>query len=177
MKRITTLLPISSDSEDAWLDSVVVTPRVHNRARVADAQKLSDTDLKLVRTRLASHLLPGETVAKALGRLKIKGKVATPDEAIAFNEITEDASVLSENGQPGIYEDTKELIEQKAAEAAEAADYIGGNFNGYILDPALGYYHDAVSGWSYEPVSGYFGYAGIWHQYDPETMSYVPVPQ
>jgi CD2 antigen cytoplasmic tail-binding protein 2 len=112
------------DVKDAWLDSVDDGPKFTKKSslveNVADQiADLSSKDIGKMKRRIADALEPGETVLRALRRLKgssnnRKEKMSEETKAI-FDQLTEDAMKLMENGDYNIYDEQQEVFEREAA--------------------------------------------------------------
>ncbi|KAK7246757.1 hypothetical protein RIF29_41627 [Crotalaria pallida] len=111
-----------NEIKDAWLDNVEVDPRYAALSSVAtndeeEIQELTSKDIGTMKRRIANVLEPGETVLQALRRLKgssgRKSKMST-DTKIVFDQLTEDAMKLMENGEYNVYHEKKEVFVREA---------------------------------------------------------------
>ncbi|KAL6655919.1 hypothetical protein ACP70R_006745 [Stipagrostis hirtigluma subsp. patula] len=115
-----------NEIKDAWLDSVEVDPKyaakVQNskgKEKDDEFQDLSSDDIGKIKRRIANMLEPGETIIQALKRLKgtstdKRAKMAEGTKRI-FDELTEAAMKLMENGEYNVYSDDRETFEREAA--------------------------------------------------------------
>ncbi|NP_001143950.1 uncharacterized protein LOC100276763 [Zea mays] len=114
-----------NEIKDAWLDSVEVDPtyaaKVQNKGKekVDEFEDLSSDDIGRLKRQIANLLEPGETIMQALKRLKgtstdKRGKMAEGTKRI-FDELTEAAMKLMENGDYNVYSDDRETFEREAA--------------------------------------------------------------
>ncbi|KAL3004666.1 hypothetical protein AAZX31_08G177200 [Glycine max] len=97
-----------NEIKDAWLDNVEVDPKYAALSSVATDDEdegppdLSSKDIGIMKRRIANVLEPGETVLQALRRLKgnsdRKAKMSA-ETKIVFDQLTEDAMKLMENGE------------------------------------------------------------------------------
>ncbi|KAM7478966.1 hypothetical protein LguiA_027179 [Lonicera macranthoides] len=112
-----------NDIKDAWLDNVDVGPKfagsstaTNNEDQVAD---LSSRDIGKMKRRIADALEPGETVLRALRRLKgtsnNKKEKMSAETKVIFDQLTEDAMKLMENGDYNVYDEKQEVFEREAA--------------------------------------------------------------
>ncbi|CAL0309509.1 unnamed protein product [Lupinus luteus] len=111
-----------NEIKDAWLDNVEVDPRYAALSSVAtndeeEIQDLSSKDIGTMKRRIANVLEPGETVLQALRRLKgnsdRKAKMSA-ETKIVFDQLTEDAMKLMENGEFDVYHEKKEVFVREA---------------------------------------------------------------
>ncbi|KAF0893946.1 hypothetical protein E2562_033367 [Oryza meyeriana var. granulata] len=115
-----------NDIKDAWLDSVEVDTKYAEKVRKKkekekeeEFQDLSSDDIGKIKRRIANILEPGETIIQALKRLKNtssdeRGKMNEGTKRI-FDELTEAAMKLMENGEYNVYSDDRETFEREAA--------------------------------------------------------------
>ncbi|XP_012078820.1 CD2 antigen cytoplasmic tail-binding protein 2 isoform X2 [Jatropha curcas] len=112
--------------KDAWLDSVEVDPRYASKSSMEavenddknDSSDLSSEDIGIIKKRIANLLEPGETVLQALRRLKggsnnRKEKMSAETQRL-FDQLTEDANKLLEQGEYNVYHDKKEVFKREA---------------------------------------------------------------
>ncbi|KAL1336252.1 hypothetical protein AAHE18_10G048800 [Arachis hypogaea] len=108
--------------KDAWLDNVEVDPKYAALSYEAtneeeEVEDLSSKDIGTMKRRIANALEPGETVLQALRRLKgnsdRKAKMSA-ETKIVFDQLTEDAMKLMENGEYNVYHEKKEVFEREA---------------------------------------------------------------
>ncbi|XP_030539139.1 SUPPRESSOR OF ABI3-5 [Rhodamnia argentea] len=112
-----------NEIKDAWLDSVEAFTSVTSRSSVVtpaeeDTRELSSDDIGKMKRRIANLLEPGETVLQALRRLKgssgnRKEKMSAETKHL-FDQLTEDAVTLMENGEYNVYHETREVFEREA---------------------------------------------------------------
>ncbi|XP_039157883.1 CD2 antigen cytoplasmic tail-binding protein 2 isoform X1 [Eucalyptus grandis] len=114
-----------NEIKDAWLDSVEAVTSLASRRLVAsvvtpaeeDAGELSSDDIGKMKRRIANVLEPGETVLQALRRLKgssnRKEKMSAETKHL-FDQLTEDAATLMENGEFNVYHEAREVFEREA---------------------------------------------------------------
>ncbi|KAA8545602.1 hypothetical protein F0562_020386 [Nyssa sinensis] len=111
-----------NEIKDAWLDSVDdVDPKLAQRGPMVtnneeDIQDLSSQEIGKIKRRIADVLEPGETVLQALRRLKgTSNKVKMSAETkLLFDQLTEDAMKLMENGDYNVYEEKQEVFKREA---------------------------------------------------------------
>ncbi|CAL5004861.1 unnamed protein product [Urochloa decumbens] len=114
-----------NEIKDAWLDSVEVDPtyaaKVQNKGKekVEEVEDLSSDDIGRIKRQIANMLEPGETIMQALKRLKgtstdKRGRMSEGTKRI-FDELTEAAMKLMENGDYNVYSDDRETFEREAA--------------------------------------------------------------
>ncbi|XP_039014561.1 uncharacterized protein LOC120144599 [Hibiscus syriacus] len=112
--------------KDAWLDSVEADIKYTGKASVTTngednevaAQDLSSQDIGKIKRRIADVLEPGETVLQALRRLKgtsnnRKEKMPAETKRV-FDQLTEDAIKLMENGDFNVYHEKQEVFRREA---------------------------------------------------------------
>ncbi|GMI88356.1 hypothetical protein like AT5G09390 [Hibiscus trionum] len=112
--------------KDAWLDSVEADVKYTGKASVTTngednevaAQDLSAQDIGKIKRRIADVLEPGETVLQALRRLKgtsnnRKEKMSAETKRV-FDQLTEDAIKLMENGDFNVYHEKQEVFQREA---------------------------------------------------------------
>ncbi|KAK3129934.1 hypothetical protein QOZ80_6BG0486770 [Eleusine coracana subsp. coracana] len=114
-----------NELKDAWLDSVEVDLKLaakiqdKGKEKEEDFQDLSSDDIGKIKRRIANMLEPGETVLQALKRLKNtstdeRGKMTEGTKRV-FDELTEAAMKLMDNGEYDVYSDDRETFEREAA--------------------------------------------------------------
>ncbi|KAJ1434940.1 CD2 antigen cytoplasmic tail-binding protein 2 isoform X1 [Sesbania bispinosa] len=111
-----------NELKDAWLDNVEVDPRYSALSSVAindkeEVQDLSSKDIGIMKRRIANILEPGETVLQCLRRLKGNGDrkaKMSAETKVVFDQLTEDAMKLMENGEYNVYHEKKEVFEREA---------------------------------------------------------------
>ncbi|KAI4296357.1 hypothetical protein L6164_036322 [Bauhinia variegata] len=108
--------------KDAWLDNIEVDPKYAglNSAITNDEDEIEDLsskDIGTMKRRIADVLEPGETVLQALRRLKgssdRKAKMSS-DTKVVFDQLTEDAMKLMENGEYDVYHEKQEVFQREA---------------------------------------------------------------
>ncbi|XP_027355895.1 SUPPRESSOR OF ABI3-5 isoform X2 [Abrus precatorius] len=111
-----------NEIKDAWLDNVEVDPKYAALSTVPtndedEVQDLSSKDIGIMKRRIANVLEPGETVLQALRRLKgnsdRKAKMSA-ETKIVFDQLTEDAMKLMENGEYNVYHEKREVFDREA---------------------------------------------------------------
>ncbi|XP_015886266.3 uncharacterized protein LOC107421531 isoform X1 [Ziziphus jujuba] len=108
--------------KDAWLDSVDVAPLYAGKGTVTktddDVQDLSSNDVAKMKRRIADVLEPGETVLQALRRLKgtsnNRKEKMSAETKVVFDQLTEDAMKLMENGEYNVYHESQDVFEREA---------------------------------------------------------------
>ncbi|XP_062077144.1 uncharacterized protein LOC133782019 [Humulus lupulus] len=110
-----------NEIKDAWLDSVEVAPKYAGKVVIKyddDIQELTSREIGKMKRRIADALEPGETVLQALRRLKgtsnNKKDKMPPEIKAIFDQLTEDAMKLLENGEYDVYSEKKEVFEREA---------------------------------------------------------------
>ncbi|GMY05409.1 SUPPRESSOR OF ABI3-5 [Fagus crenata] len=113
-----------NDFKDAWLDSVDVEPKYAGKGVVVtnneddDANQLSSEDVGKMKRRIADVLEPGETVLQALRRLKgtsnNRKEKMSADTKLVFDQLTEDAMQLMEDGEYDVYHEKREVFVREA---------------------------------------------------------------
>ncbi|KAH9621912.1 hypothetical protein KSS87_008012 [Heliosperma pusillum] len=112
-----------NEEKDAWLDSVEVDPKLAERLSSVrknddEEKETSPDDVGKMKRRIANALEPGETVLQALKRLKghssDKKAKMSPEAKHIFDQLTEDAMKLMENGDYNVYHEEKEVFEREA---------------------------------------------------------------
>ncbi|KAF3339283.1 hypothetical protein FCM35_KLT16754 [Carex littledalei] len=113
----------SCDYLDAWLDSAEVDTKfaAKLKAKAKDEeevfQDLTSDDVGKIKRIIADILQPGETIIQALKRLKgttdNKTKMSEETKEI-FDQLTESAMKLMENGEYNVYHEEKETFEREA---------------------------------------------------------------
>ncbi|XP_021776205.1 CD2 antigen cytoplasmic tail-binding protein 2 homolog [Chenopodium quinoa] len=110
------------EEKDAWLDSLEVDPKLANRISTIpnnddEEQEMTSDDIGKIKRRIADVLEPGETVLQALKRLKgttdkrVKMSIETKR---VFDQLTEDAMRLMENGDYNVYHEEREVFVREA---------------------------------------------------------------
>ncbi|KAL1196299.1 SUPPRESSOR OF ABI3-5 [Cardamine amara subsp. amara] len=116
--------------KDAWLDSIAIDPMYMGRSAAKDTEKdednenekavddLSQEDIGVMKRRIANLLEPGETVLRALKRLKgnsnNRKEKMTSETKLIFDQLTEDADKLIQNGDYNVYHEEQEVFEREA---------------------------------------------------------------
>nr|XP_029124288.1 LIN1-like protein isoform X2 [Elaeis guineensis] len=107
--------------KDAWLDNVEVDGRFaekHQEKVTAeeDYQDLSSEDIGKIKRNIANLLQPGETIIQALKRLKGTSSGGKMSAAVKhmFDQLTEDAMKLMENGEYNVYHEEREIFQREA---------------------------------------------------------------
>lgn len=112
-----------NEIKDAWLDSVDTEKRYSEKSAIKisnedEIQDLTSEQLGKMKRRIADVLEPGETVLRGLRRLKgtsnnNKGKMSVETKQL-FDQLTEDAMRLMENGDYNVYEEKQESFQREA---------------------------------------------------------------
>lgn len=112
-----------NEIKDAWLDSVEVDPKLAAKGSMLtnmddDIPDLSSQEIGQMKRRIADVLEPGETVLRALRRLKgtsnnKKEKMPAETKQL-FDQLTEDAMKLMENGDYNVYDEKQEVFQREA---------------------------------------------------------------
>ncbi|KAK8700297.1 hypothetical protein V6N13_018698 [Hibiscus sabdariffa] len=115
-----------NEIKDAWLDSVdgeahytgktfATTNGEDNEVVVQD---LSAQNIGTMKRRIANVLEPGETVLQALRRLKgasnNRKEKMSAETKLVFDQLTEDAMKLMENGDYNVYHEKQEVFQREA---------------------------------------------------------------
>lgn len=109
--------------KDAWLDSVDLEPKFDKRNSMVtkvedDTQDLTTAAIGKIKRRIADLLEPGETVLQALRRLKgtsnNRKEKMSAETKLLFDQLTEDAMKLLENGEFNVYHEKQEVFEREA---------------------------------------------------------------
>nr|XP_023910797.1 SUPPRESSOR OF ABI3-5-like [Quercus suber] len=111
-----------NEIKDAWLDSVEAEPKYAGKGSAVinnedDANDLSSDDIGTMKRRIADILEPGETVLRALRRLKgtsNRKEKMSAESKIVFDQLTEDAMKLMENGEYDVYHEKQEVFQREA---------------------------------------------------------------
>ncbi|BAT86869.1 hypothetical protein LR48_Vigan09g264200 [Vigna angularis] len=112
-----------NEIKDAWLDNIEFDPKYSALKSVPtnDVDEgmpdLSSKDIAVMKRRIANVLEPGETVLQALRRLKgnsdRKAKMSA-ETKVVFDQLTEDAMKLMENGEYNVYHEKREVFDREA---------------------------------------------------------------
>nr|GMD92840.1 CD2 antigen cytoplasmic tail-binding protein 2 isoform X2 [Ipomoea batatas] len=111
-----------NDIKDAWLDSIDVHPKATKKTRDKtanedEARDLTSEEIGKIKRRIADVLEPGEKVLQALRRLKgtsnNKEKMSAENKQL-FDQLTEDAMKLLENGDYNVYDERQESFQREA---------------------------------------------------------------
>ncbi|GAU41561.1 hypothetical protein TSUD_271700 [Trifolium subterraneum] len=108
--------------KDAWLDNVEIDPRFARLSSAAtkveeEIQELSSKDARIMKRRIANVLEPEETILQCLRRLKgsrDKKAKMSGETKVVFDQLTEDAMKLLENGEYDVYHEKKHVFECQA---------------------------------------------------------------
>ncbi|KAG6652002.1 uncharacterized protein LOC122313724 isoform X1 [Carya illinoinensis] len=109
--------------KDAWLDSVDIEPKYAGKGSIVtnsedEIDELSAEDVGKMKRRIADLLEPGETVLQALRRLKgasnNRKEKMSAETKLVFDQLTEDAMKLMENGEYDVYHEKREVFEREA---------------------------------------------------------------
>ncbi|XP_052194033.1 uncharacterized protein LOC127802328 isoform X2 [Diospyros lotus] len=112
-----------NEIKDAWLDSIEFDPKLAEKGPMMmsteeDIHELSSQDVGKMKRRIADVLEPGETVLQALRRLKgtsnNKKEKMSSETKLLFDQLTEDAMKLMENGDYNVYDEKQEVFEREA---------------------------------------------------------------
>ncbi|XP_059309458.1 uncharacterized protein LOC132060432 [Lycium ferocissimum] len=112
-----------NEIKDAWLDSVDTEKRFSgkNAMKISNEDEIQDLtsgELGKMKRRIADVLEPGKTVLRGLRRLKgtsndKKGKMSAETKQL-FDQLTEDAMKLMENGDYNVYDEKQESFQREA---------------------------------------------------------------
>ncbi|KZV22761.1 hypothetical protein F511_05393, partial [Dorcoceras hygrometricum] len=112
-----------NEIKDAWLDSVDVYEKYTGKTSIPESNDdkphdLSTDELAEINRRIADVLEPGETVLRGLRRLKgtttdKKLKMSAETKQL-FDQLTEDAAKLMDNGEYNVYEEKQESFRREA---------------------------------------------------------------
>ncbi|XP_042399319.1 CD2 antigen cytoplasmic tail-binding protein 2 homolog isoform X1 [Zingiber officinale] len=112
-----------NEIKDAWLDSFEVDAKLAGKFKPKESAEeayddLSSDDFGKIKRRIANALQPGETIIQALKRLKgsstdKKAKMLETTKQI-FDQLTEDAMKLMENGEYNVYYEDQETFVREA---------------------------------------------------------------
>lgn len=155
---------------------------------------LSQDEIGVRKRRIANVLEPGETVLRALRRLKgnsnNRKEKMTSETKLIFDQLTEDADKLIENGDYNVYHEEQEVFQREAegyerlAQAKEngtanivSCDMFGDDENApepsSDLQPS-----SSISGtqlnsdYVFDESSGYYYSSSLGYYYDPNTGLY-----
>lgn len=111
-----------NEIKDAWLDSVDVCEKYVGKSSIPTSndekpRDLSTEELAVMNRRIADVLEPGETVLRALRRLKgstDKRKKMSAETKHLFDQLTEDAMKFMENGDYNVYDEKQEHFVREA---------------------------------------------------------------
>ncbi|CAH8282005.1 unnamed protein product [Eruca vesicaria subsp. sativa] len=203
------------EDKDAWLDSIEMNPLYIGRSAANDTEKdeeggdekpadeLSQEDIGVLKRRIANVLEPGETILRALRRLKgnsnnRKEKMSSETKLI-FDQLTEDANKLTQNGDYNVYNEEQQVFQREVDEyerlarerekdcdmfgddeedtAAPVQQGVTNDGSDYVYDESSGYYYSSSNGYYYDPNTGLYCYAatGKWYKYNEETKEYEEV--
>ncbi|PKU86890.1 hypothetical protein MA16_Dca017318 [Dendrobium catenatum] len=124
--------------KDAWLDSISADLRIAEKipARQIPEGEYEDLSLEEIRTlkrRITDILQPGETIIHALKRLKgsSSDKRAKMSEStkLMFDQLTEAAMKLMENGEYNVYHQERETFEREIG-----PNVVNNDFNTLVCD-------------------------------------------
>ncbi|KAK1414639.1 hypothetical protein QVD17_30388 [Tagetes erecta] len=114
---------VTNDIKDAWLDSIDAEPNLAQRHSVVtntvvEAVDLTSQDIGKIKRRIADVLEPGETVLQALRRLKgnsgSRKEKMSAETKLVFDQLTEDAMKLMEDGDYNVYDEKQEVFQREA---------------------------------------------------------------
>lgn len=192
----------NNQMKDAWLDSAEVDTKFAGRASSVnienDTPDLSSQDIKMIKRRIANLLEPGETILQALRRLKgttnNRKEKMSAEIQLMFDQLTEDASRLLENGDHDVYDEKREAFERDAgANNDESFDMFADDYDENTSSSANPSTHlaptlDPVSqpsssqtlnadgalqnDYAYDESSGYYYSSSLGYYYDPSTGLY-----
>ncbi|KAL3620930.1 hypothetical protein CASFOL_035842 [Castilleja foliolosa] len=200
-----------NEIKDAWLDSVDVCEKYAGKSKTPMSidekpQDLVREELAEMNRRIADVLEPGETVLRGLRRLKgssNKKQKMSAETKMLFDQLTEDAMKLMENGDYNVYDEKQEHFAREAEGYEKLAnarksddmfDIFGDDAetvaedpsvsaqqseNDYVYDESSGYYYSSSLGYYYDPSSGLYCCAtsGKWYSYNEESGTYDEVQQ
>ncbi|PPS07494.1 hypothetical protein GOBAR_AA13145 [Gossypium barbadense] len=194
--------------KDAWLDSVEADVQYTGKAFATKngednedvAQDLSAQDIGIIKRRIANGLEPGETVLQALRGLKgpsnnRKEKMSAETKRV-FDQLTEDAVKLMENGDYNVYHEKQEAFQREAEGYEKLALARGKSKSANVVlensDPNLGsdmltdinnpgtasvlpdpaVAGDVLNDYIYDESSGHYYSSTLGCYYDPSTGLY-----
>lgn len=112
-----------NEIQDAWLDNLEVDSSFVEKSQVKkmpeeDYQDITSEEIGRIKRNIANVLQPGETIIQALKRLKgtssdKRGKMSEATKQM-FDQLTEDAMKLMENGEYNVYHEERETFEREA---------------------------------------------------------------
>lgn len=135
-----------NEIKDAWLDSAEIDQNLADKTYIQkddeddENKELTSEEVGKMKRRIADTLEPGETVLRALKRLKgnsnnRKEKMSASTKEI-FDQLTEDAMKLMENGDYNVYDEKKEVFQREAEGYEKLARARGGESTSF--DPSQG---------------------------------------
>lgn len=196
-----------NDIKDAWLDSIDVEPKFTEKNHETSGNEeeeyhdISADDVGKIKRNIANTLQPGETVIQALKRLKgnstdKKEKMSDENKRL-FDQLTEDAMKLMENGEYNVYYEKQETFDREAegyerlahAKANEAKfDMFGDDDDEASTNPELDVKSTSVNpgtvtsnadasvgaenDYVYDESSGYYYSSNLGYYYDPVSGYY-----
>ncbi|KAL6964286.1 hypothetical protein U1Q18_035343 [Sarracenia purpurea var. burkii] len=156
--------------KDAWLDSVEVDPELAERGGYIptndedDIHDLSSQEVAKLKRRIADVLEPGETVLQALRRLKgtsnNKKEKMSAETKLLFDQLTEDATKLMENGDYNVYDEKQEVFEREAEGYERLAQARG---EGTSIDSGQGDLNSTVANDFISSGTGFVGAYSVLH--------------
>ncbi|CAA0807331.1 CD2-binding protein-related [Striga hermonthica] len=198
-----------NDIKDAWLDSVDVYEKFDGKSSIStsndEPRDLVTDELAEINRRIANVLEPGETVLRALRRLKgstDKKQKMSAQTKQQFDQLTEDAMKLMENGDYNVYEEKREHFEREAEgyeklvkvrkqgvsgssgqeESDDIFDMFGDNDGSAPENPATNGSGSASvlqpesgepqNDYVYDESSGYYYSSSLGYYYDPSSGLY-----
>ncbi|KAL3814415.1 hypothetical protein ACJIZ3_015683 [Penstemon smallii] len=206
-KKMRTCFLINLDCQTLTKRSVDVEPKYAKKSSITPnddgkTQDLRTEELAEINRRIADALEPGETVLRALRRLKgstdKKQKMSAETKQL-FDQLTEDAMKLMENGDYNVYEEKQESFKREAEgyeklvntrkqglsesmvlsddfdifadDDANAAGNLNTNGSGSIsAEPSES--GDQQNDYVYDESSGYYYSSSLGYYYDPSTGFY-----
>ncbi|KAI3742525.1 hypothetical protein L1987_60209 [Smallanthus sonchifolius] len=121
---------VTNDIKDAWLDSIDAEPNLAQTHSVVmdtvvEAVDLTSQDIGKIKRRIADVLEPGETMLQALRRLKgsssSRKEKMSAETKLVFDQLTEDAMKLMEDGGYNVYDEKQEVFQREAEEFEKLA--------------------------------------------------------
>ncbi|KAH6773259.1 hypothetical protein C2S52_003876 [Perilla frutescens var. hirtella] len=199
-----------NEIKDAWLDSVDLCEKYVKKSSISTSSDekphdLSTEELAEINRRIADVLEPGETVLRALRRLKgstDKRQKMSAETKHLFDQLTEDAMKLMENGDYNVYDEKQEHFQREAEgyeklvksrkhglseslgkeKSEDMFDMFGDDEGSTAENPATTGSgplsvqpfegRDMQNGYVYDESSGYYYNSSLGYYYDPSSGLY-----
>ncbi|GFP98695.1 cd2 antigen cytoplasmic tail-binding protein 2 [Phtheirospermum japonicum] len=185
-----------NEIKDAWLDSVDVCEKYAGKSKIhmsidEKPQELVREELAEMNRRIADVLEPGETVLRGLRRLKgssnKKQKMSAETKKL-FDQLTEDAMKLMENGDYNVYDEKQEHFAREAEGYEKLAnarkhgisapeksddmfDMFGDDVGTAAENPSVSV-QQSENDYVYDESSGYYYSSSLGYYYDPSSGLY-----